>query len=83
MTKSDRVTVGKNGRVVIPAAYRKALGLTEGTELLLHLRDGALELEPPGLRLERARAAVRRYAAGRDLAGELLRERREEASTDE
>lgn len=76
---SERVRVARNGRLVIPAPYRKALGLTEGGELLLTLREGRLELEPPHLAVERAREAVRRYAAGRDLAGELLRERREEA----
>ena len=76
---SERVKVARNGRLVLPAPYRRALGLTEGGDLVLTLRDGHLELEPPKLAVERAREAVRRYAARRDLAGELLRERREEA----
>ena len=80
MVSCERVKVSKNGRFVIPAPYRRALGLAEGGELLLRMRNGCLLLESPGLTLERARATIRKYAAGRDLAGELLRERREEAS---
>jgi AbrB family looped-hinge helix DNA binding protein len=79
-----RVKISKNGRLVIPVPYRRALGLAEGGEVLLRLRDGYLELESPSLTLERACQSVRKYAAGRDLAGELMIERkREEASSDE
>jgi AbrB family looped-hinge helix DNA binding protein len=83
MVSVERVKVSKNGRLVIPAPYRRALGLAEGGDVLLRLRDGCLELESPSLTLERARQSVRKYAGGRDLAGELLKERREEASSDE
>ena len=83
MVSCERVKGSKNGRFVIPAFYRRALGLVEGGELLLRMRDGCLLLESPGWTLEQARATVEKYAAGRDLAGELLRERREEASSDE
>jgi AbrB family looped-hinge helix DNA binding protein len=78
----ERVRVAKNGRLVIPAVFRRALGLTEGGEVLVRLREGCLELEVPGTTVQRACAAVRRYSGERDLAGELLRERREEASDD-
>jgi hypothetical protein len=54
--------------------------MTEGGELLLTLREGHLELELTNQAVKRARDAVRRYAADRDLADELLRERREEAA---
>ena len=82
MPATERVHVSKNGRFVIPAAYRRALGLGEGGEVVLRLRGGCLELEPPALALQRAREAVRKYASGRNLAEELLSERREEASHD-
>jgi AbrB family looped-hinge helix DNA binding protein len=82
MPSTERVHVSKNGRFVIPAAYRRALGLGEGGEVVLRLRDGRLELEPSALVLQRAREAVHKYASGRDLTGELLRERREEGAHD-
>ncbi|GAB4280329.1 MAG: hypothetical protein Kow0092_35950 [Deferrisomatales bacterium] len=80
MSSQQRVKVAKNGRMVIPAAYRKALRLSDGGEVILRLRDGLLELEPAEQALARAREAVRKYAGTRDLVEELLRERREEAS---
>lgn len=83
MAEIEHVTIAKNGRLVIPAAFRRALGLAEGGEVTLRLREGCIEIEPPHLSLERARQAVRKYAGGRDLAGELLRERREEAVDEE
>ncbi|MBI5442591.1 MAG: AbrB/MazE/SpoVT family DNA-binding domain-containing protein [Deltaproteobacteria bacterium] len=83
MLPVERVKISKSGRLVIPAPYRRALGLVEGGDVLLRLRDGCLELESPSLTLERARQVVRKYAAGRDLVGELLSERREAASADE
>jgi antitoxin MazE len=41
-----KVTVGKSGRVTLPAAIRQALGLSEGTELLLLMVGGTLVLTP-------------------------------------
>jgi len=82
MLSLDRVTMAKNGRLVIPVAYRRALGLVNGGEVLLRLRDGCVEIEPRRAALERAQRAVRLYASGRHLAEELLRERKEEASTE-
>lgn len=74
-----RVSISRNGRLVIPAAYRGALGLGEGGQVVLRLRDGYVAVEPLARSVEMARASVQRYARGRDLAAELLRERRDEA----
>lgn len=74
-----RVSMARNGRLVIPAAYRRALGLGEGGEVVLRLRDGYVAVEPLSRSVEMAQEAVQHYARGRDLAGELLRERRDEA----
>jgi len=82
MSDAGRATMGKNGRLVIPVSFRRAMGLTNGGEVLLRYRNGCVEIEPPNLALERARRTVRKYASDRDLSGELLRERKEEAADD-
>lgn len=76
----DRVAIGEGGRLVIPAAYRQALGLKDGDEVLLQLAQGELRLLTPKEAVRRAQILVRRYVpAGRSLAGELIKERRQEA----
>ena len=74
-----RISVG--GRLVIPAAYRKALGLKPGDEVILVIEEGEIRVISRRQAIARAQALVRRYIPkGRDLAGELIRERREEIS---
>lgn len=66
-----QIKLGENGRIVIPAAFRRQLGLEPGDSLVLRIEDDAV-------RIESRRAAVR--AAQRILRekvpkGELLTER--------
>jgi AbrB family looped-hinge helix DNA binding protein len=66
-----RTRLGENGRVVIPAEFRKLLGLKVGDPLVVRLDDD-------GLRIESRRAAVRaaqRMIRERVPKGELLTER--------
>jgi AbrB family looped-hinge helix DNA binding protein len=74
-------TLGDGGRVVVPAQYRKALGLKTGDQVMLVLEEGEVWLFTPARATERARALVRRYVpAEKSLTDELLAERREEAA---
>ena len=76
-----KATIGKGGRVVIPAAYRKALGLRPGDEVLLTLEDGEIRIVSIRQAVARAQSLLRRYIPeGRNLSGELIKERREEAA---
>jgi AbrB family looped-hinge helix DNA binding protein len=76
----DRVTLNENGRIVIPAAMRKALKVKAGDELLLHMEDGDIHVTTPMQRIRRAQELVRRYVPeGVSLADELIAERREAA----
>ncbi len=76
-----KTKLGEGGRLVIPARYRKTLGLKPGDEVLLVLIDGEVRVLTPQRAVQRAQALVRRYIPkGRRLAEELLRERREEAA---
>lgn len=75
-----KTTMGESGRLVIPAAYRKALGLKPGDEVLLTLEDGEIRLVSTRQAVTRAQTLIRRYIPnGRSLSEELIKERREEA----
>lgn len=72
--------LGESGRIVIPAEYRKALGVRAGDELILSLEEGAVRILTPREGIRRAQAAVRsRVPPGRSLADELIAERRQES----
>ena len=72
--------LGEGGRLVIPAEYRKALGIDTGDELVLVLEDQSLRVLTPREGIRRAQALVRSYIPkGRRLSEELIRERRQES----
>ena len=72
--------VNENGRVVIPASYRKALGIKAGDKVILRMEDDELRITTMKRRLERAQRRVRQYVKpGVSLADELIAERREAA----
>lgn len=73
--------MGKGGRVVIPAELRRALGLSEGDEVILRLTDQELYLITPRQAVKKAQAMVRRYVPESvRLVDELIAERRREAA---
>ena len=72
--------VGKGGRVVIPVAFRRALGLDEGSAVVVVLEPDGVRVMSTAHALERAQRIVRAHVpAERDLVQDLLNERREEA----
>ena len=80
-----RARVNANGRVVIPAAYRQALGIRPGDEVVLRLdpEQGEIRLTTAQLALERARRLIRRYVrTDADLTQSLIDDRRAEAARD-
>jgi len=80
MNAETRIRVNENGRVVIPASYRKALGIKAGDEVILRMEDDELRITTMKRRLERARRRIRQYVKpGVSLADELIAERREAA----
>jgi AbrB family looped-hinge helix DNA binding protein len=75
-----RTRVNENGRVVIPASFRKALGINAGDELVLRIEDDELRITTLKRRLQRAQRLVRKHVkAGTSLVDELIAERREAA----
>lgn len=81
MPSEHRTRISAGGRLVIPAAYRRALGVSVGDEVILVQEDdGVVRIMTPARALARARQAVRRYVdADRRLADELIAERRRES----
>ncbi len=72
--------VSQNGRIVIPAAFRKALGIDVGDEVVLRLQDDELRITTRRRRIQRAQHRARRYLkSGASLVNELLSERRQAA----
>jgi AbrB family looped-hinge helix DNA binding protein len=77
---SIRTRVAQGGRLVIPAEYRKALGLRVGDEVILRLEDHELRMITLDQAVARAQAIVRKHVPeGRSLVEELLTERRRES----
>jgi AbrB family looped-hinge helix DNA binding protein len=75
------LTVAPNGRVVIPASMRAALGCAHGGTLLARLTGGVVILEPVDAAIRRAQDIIARYIPpGSGLVDELIRDRRDEAS---
>ena len=73
-----RQRVNENGRVVIPASFRKALGINIGDEVVLRMEDDELRITTLKRRVERAQRLVRKHVKrGASLVDELIAERRE------
>ena len=80
METEARTRINENGRVVIPASFRKALGINAGDEVVLRIEDDELRITTLKRRLERAQRIVRKHVKpGTSLADELVAERREAA----
>jgi AbrB family looped-hinge helix DNA binding protein len=75
-----RAKLNENGRLVIPAAYRKALNLHPGDELLIRLEGDELRISSARDALACARRLIRQYIPDdEDLTQSLINDRRKEA----
>jgi AbrB family looped-hinge helix DNA binding protein len=75
--------LAEGGRIVIPAAYRRELGLRPGDDMILILEDGSRRLLTMQKAIQEAQQQVLGHVApGRQLVEELLRERWEQAAVE-
>jgi len=75
-----KLDVNSDGRVVIPAEFRKALGIQKGGQLLACMDEEGLLMTTMQRRIEQAQKMVRKYVKpGVSLVDELIAERREAA----
>ncbi len=77
--KALEVTVGPQGRLVVPAPLRRELGLQPGDVLVARVEDDRLVLEPRDAILEKWRKRFSVIPADISLVDELIAERRKEA----
>jgi AbrB family looped-hinge helix DNA binding protein len=78
------VRVEKSGRVLIPAAVRRKLGLKEGeSDLLLKIDETPVRVTTRAQALRRVQKWAARYAPqGRSVSQEFIEERRREAAAE-
>lgn len=80
MLTETKLKVNENGRLVIPASIRKALGINPGDVVVLRLEDDELRITTMKKRIEQAQRMVRKYVKpGVSLVDELIADRRREA----
>jgi len=74
---SVEVSLGRQGRLVIPAPLRRALELQEGDRLVARQEADRLVLEKPDRIKRRLKARFTQVPSERALVDELIAERRE------
>jgi len=80
MTQRVKLKIAGNGRVVIPAEFRRALGVAGGGEIILRWEDDELRITTMKQNVERAQRRAKRYLKPDvSLVDELIAERREAA----
>ena len=80
---SYRTKMGPSGRLVIPAAQRKELGIGVGDTVVLDVKDHELRVSSLKHRIARVQALVRRHNPNAEpLSDALIRDRRAEAAED-
>lgn len=76
---STDVVIGPRGRIVVPAALRRELGLEQGDVLAARAEDGLIVLEPRSAVLARIRRQLAVIPADVSVVDELIADRRNEA----
>jgi AbrB family looped-hinge helix DNA binding protein len=80
MATETRLRINENGRLVIPASFRKALGISPGDEVIVRLDDDEVRITTMKKRIQRVQAHARRYLKpGVSIVDEFIAERREAA----
>ena len=79
-----RTAIGPGGRVVIPAAYRKALEVEEGDYIVMQMDGEELRVVNDEKEFARVQEMIASYVPeGVSLVDELIAERRREAAAEE
>lgn len=79
--ETQAVKMIDGGKLVVPAAMRRALGLKTGDTVIVGIEDGELRVRSYARQVELARAILRKYVPeGVSLVDELIAERRGEAA---
>jgi len=73
--------INESGRIVIPAAIRREMGIEAGDRLLMEVQDGVLRIESHRARIRRIQEEFKRPMAPGEMlmSDRLIADRREEA----
>lgn len=81
-----RTKIGEGGRVIIPAAFRNALHLETGDDIILHFENNEIHMTTPEQALRKLQAKVKSYTDKLEkpisLVDELIKMRRAEAENE-
>ena len=78
-----RVKINPNGRIVIPASFREALGVQTGDEIVLRMENDELRITTQRQRIQKAqRLLANLVGPERSLSDELIAERRKAAKNE-
>ena len=71
----------EGGRVILPAAFRKSMGLAKGDTVLIELHGEEIRIRPARSALRRLQDKLRDYAPeSGSVSDELIADRRQEAA---
>jgi len=76
------IKVAGNGRMVLPASVRKAMGLHGDAKVILTIEDDQVRLFPIGHGVSRAQALYREHAKQARTTEDFLNDRKAEATAD-
>ncbi len=83
LSQPIEVSLGRQGRLVIPAVLRRSLGFEEGDLLVAREAAGRLVIEKPEMIKQRLKARFAQVPQECSLVDELIAQRREEAKQEE
>ena len=79
--ETETVRLSDSGRILIPAAFRKKMGLRTGEEVVLELEDCTLHVQSRAQRVQHALDSLYELVKdGPSMADELVAERHAEAA---
>lgn len=81
-SRSMDIKVAGNGRMVLPASVRKAMGLHGDAKVILTIEDDQVRLTPIGHGVSRAQALYREHAKQARTTDDFLSDRKTEAAAD-
>ena len=80
--QSIDVKVASNGRMILPASVRRAMGLQGDGRVILTVEDDQVRLSPIGHGVSRAQALYREHAKQARTIDDFLTDRKAEAVVD-
>jgi AbrB family looped-hinge helix DNA binding protein len=82
--KQITAEINKDGRVLLPSLFRKALNLKEGEKALIILEDGEIRVIPLKEAVKKAQELFKAFIPqGINLSEELIQERHKESENED